>query len=200
MENLLAEHIKRKSEIRQRLQYFKSIRPEDYFYELCFCVLTPQTSARRGDKAISLLKEKKFHEKKINAAPILQSIVRFHNHKAKYLDDVKKNYSVIFEKIKNTENSFELRNWLAENIKGIGLKESSHFLRNIGHENLAILDRHILKNLAKYRVIKEAPKSLTRNKYLEIEEKFKEFGKDLNIPMDELDLLFWSHEAGEVFK
>ena len=200
MENLLAEYGKRKNEIRQRLKYFKSIKPEEWFYELCFCVLTPQTSARRGDKAISILKEKKFHEKKINTASILKSIVRFHNNKAKYLDEVKKNYSIIFEKIKNTKDSAELRNWLAENIKGIGLKESAHFLRNIGHENLAILDRHILKNLAKYKIIKEAPRALTRNKYLEIEEKFKQFGKDLNIPMDELDLLFWSMETGEVFK
>ena len=66
--------------------------------------------------------------------------------------------------------------------------------------NLAILDRHILKNLVVLGVIKEIPKSLTEKKYLEIEGKFEEFSKKINISMDELDLLFWSAEAGEVFK
>ena len=77
---------------------------------------------------------------------------------------------------------------------------NSHFLRNIGHRNLAILDRHILKNLHKLNVINEIPATLTPKKYFEIENKFIEFSNKVNISMDELDLLFWSQETGEVFK
>ncbi len=87
-----------------------------------------------------------------------------------------------------------------QNVKGLGYKESSHFLRNIGYKNLAILDRHILKNLKDLRVIRYIPKSLNKNKYLEIEDKFQNFSKRINISMDELDLLFWSIETGEVFR
>ena len=86
------------------------------------------------------------------------------------------------------------------NVNGIGYKESSHLLRNIGRKNLVILDRHILKNMIKYNAIKEIPKSLSKNKYLEIEDKFIKLAKENNISIDELDLLFWSMETGEVFK
>ena len=73
-------------------------------------------------------------------------------------------------------------------------------MRNIGYRNIAILDRHVLRNLVKHKVIKKTPKSLTKKNYFEIENKFKKFSKEINIPMDELDLLFWSFETGEVFK
>lgn len=37
-------------------------------------------------------------------------------------------------------------------------------------------------------------------KYLEIEEKMREFSVAIDIPMPHLDLLLWYKEAGEVFK
>lgn len=84
---------------------------------------------------------------------------------------------------------------------GFGMKEASHFMRNIGlFEDIAILDRHILKNLIEYDVISEIPKTLTVKIYLEIEQKMKEFAEKIKIPFTELDLLFWSEETGHVFK
>ena len=95
----------------------------------------------------------------------------------------------------------EAREWLVANIKGMGYKEASHFLRNIGlGENLAILDRHILKNLVLLGVINEAPASLSKRIYLEIEGKMAAFSQETKIPMGHLDLLLWYKEAGEVFK
>ncbi|MCP8310628.1 MAG: hypothetical protein L6N94_03925, partial [Candidatus Methylarchaceae archaeon HK01M] len=89
----------------------------------------------------------------------------------------------------------------AENVMGMGMKEASHFLRNIGlGEGLAILDRHILKNLRDYDVINQIPKSITKKVYIDIEDKMREFSKRIDIPMDELDLLFWSEETGMIFK
>ena len=82
----------------------------------------------------------------------------------------------------------------------MGWKEASHFLRNIGHRNLAILDRHILRNLVRAGVLHRLPKTLTAKRYLLIEEKFKDFAERMDIPMDELDLLFWSMETGEILK
>jgi len=95
----------------------------------------------------------------------------------------------------------EMREFLVRNIKGMGYKEASHFLRNIGlGENLAILDRHILKNLISLGVIDSIPKTLTRKKYLKIEKKMREFAKDIGIPMAHLDLVLWFKEAGLIFK
>jgi len=86
-------------------------------------------------------------------------------------------------------------------FKGLNYKEASHFLRNIGKgDELAILDRHILRNLKRYGVIEEIPNALTARKYLEIEEKMKWFSEKIDVPMAELDLLWWSEETGEIAK
>ena len=128
------------------------------------------------------------------------SKVRFYNNKSKYLLEWKDKHEKIIMVITKTKDSYKLREFLVENIKGMGYKEASHFLRNIGRRNLAILDRHILKNLVKYGAMKELLKSMTKKQYFEIEKKFMKFADKIGVPMDELDLLLWSMETGEVFK
>ncbi len=198
--DLLKEYEKRKDIIKKRLEDFSNIKKEDYFYEACFCILTPQSSAKQCWKAILLLKEKDFFNKEINPINYLNDRIRFHINKSKYLLEFKEKWPLIKEKLDEIKDDRELREFLVKNVKGYGYKESSHFLRNIGHRNLAILDRHILKNLHKLNIIDEIPKTLTPKKYFEIEQKFIDFSKKINIDMDELDLLFWSQETGEVFK
>ena len=96
---------------------------------------------------------------------------------------------------------YSAREWLVQNVKGIGYKEASHFLRNIGFgEELAILDRHILKNLKFFGAIEEIPRSLPRKKYFEIEKKMKKLAEKVKISMSHLDLVLWYKETGEVFK
>jgi len=101
----------------------------------------------------------------------------------------------------NNSNIIELRNLLTANIKGLGPKESSHFLRNIGKSDnkIAILDRHILKNLKELNIIKETTIK-SPSHYLKIEKEFIKLSKKLKIPLDELDLLLWSKENGKIFK
>ncbi len=200
--NKLKQHYNKNIKtIKNRLEEFKKIKEDkDIFHELCFCILTPQSNAKKCWRAVELLKEKDFLKKDFDVQKILIKNTRFYKNKSKYLILMKKNYNEIKNKIKTSKNPKEIRGFLVKNVKGIGYKEASHFLRNIGFENLAILDRHILKNLKKLEVIEEIPKTLTKNKYLEIEKKFHDFSKKIRIPMDELDLLFWSIEAGEVFK
>ena len=98
-------------------------------------------------------------------------------------------------------NVFECREWLVKNIKGMGYKEASHFLRNIGlGEEISILDRHILRNLNAFGVIEEIPESLGRATYLRIEKEMADFADRIKIPLPHLDLLLWYKEAGEIFK
>jgi N-glycosylase/DNA lyase len=132
--------------------------------------------------------------------------VRFHNKKAKYIIEArhlfKKNGTLsIKPRLSNFETPIEARDWLVRNIKGLGFKEASHLLRNVGMgQELAILDRHILKNLATYGVIEKVPASISKKKYLEIEKHMTEFSRIIKIPVAHLDLLFWYKETGEVFK
>jgi N-glycosylase/DNA lyase len=196
-------YIRDKYKIRRRLNEFKRVKSNDYFYELVYCLLTPQSSAVNADMVVSSLRKNHFQNRNLNPERFLfnkHTYIRFHKNKTKYLLDMKKRYDVILNQLQNGSPAPELREWLAKNVKGIGYKEASHFLRNIGYRNLAILDRHILKNLARVGVLKEVPKSLPGKIYFEIEKKFYNFSKKINIPMDELDLLFWSMETGKVFK
>ena len=200
MRELIIEHDRRKEEIRRRLEDFTNIKDSGrIFYELCFCLLTPQSRARICWNSILALKARNFLNNNIHPKNFLDG-VRFNNNKSRYLLEAKKKFSSVHHEIKTSKNNHELREWLVKNINGLGYKESGHFLRNIGFRDLAILDRHILKNLKRYDIIEEIPKALTRQKYLEIENKFKDFSKNIGISMDELDLLFWSMETGEVFK
>lgn len=201
MQNLQGEYSNRKEAIKARLKDFEVIGKGDIFYEMCFCICTPQSSARKSDLAIKSLIKADFKNKKLEPSEhLVKAGVRFHKNKGEYMKELKKDYKTHLNIINTLKDSFELREYLVKNVKGYGYKEASHMLRNIGHKDLAILDRHILKNLKNLKVIKEIPKTLTKNKYLEIENQFKEFSKKVSIKMDELDLLFWSQETGEIFK
>lgn len=201
--NLIEEYKKKKKDIKKRLQEFKEAgnrKKEDIFPELCFCLLTPQSNARYCDKAIQELKKKGLIFKGTASAiqAILKGRARFHNKKASYIVGAR---SCFDHNILKFGNALEIRRLLVKNIKGLGYKEASHFLRNIGMgRDIAILDRHILKNLKRYGAIDRIPSSLTLAVYLDIEAKARKFARSVNIPLEELDLLFWSSETGEIFK
>lgn len=200
---LIALHDIQRRAIRDRLSDFGAVSSGEYFYELVYCLLTPQSSAVNAGKAVNLLKENGFRTEEINPEQLLHQeefYIRFHRTKAKHLLRVKEQFPVIARHLSNGSSSHELRDWLVKNVRGLGWKESSHFLRNIGHRNLAILDRHILKNLVRAGVLRRLPKTLTPKRYLSIEKKFQNFSDQIGIPMDELDLLFWSMETGKILK
>lgn len=198
--------------IEDRIDGYKSIwfngNNEDVYKELAFCILTPQSKARGAEKAINGMLGAGVFWTGIedDLIPYL-NVVRFKNTKAKNLvilrEFMKDEEGRIFTKtlIDKIGDVFEKRVWLVKNIKGIGYKEASHFLRNIGFgDEIAILDRHILKNIMRLGVIDEIPKTITPKKYLEIEKKIEKYCREVEIPMDHFDLLLWYLEAGEVFK
>lgn len=200
MEWLFEAYAARRDEIQQRLEEFSLVEGDGIFYELCFCLLTPQSKGRRCDEAVTVLREKNFLANSVPLVPLLKRKTRFHHHKARYLQAMKQQYPLILERLASEHDPFVLRGWLVEHVEGMGMKEASHFLRNIGHRGLAILDRHILKNLVKCGVLNKLPRTLTTRTYLEIEQQLFAFSKRMGIDADALDLLFWSMETGEVFK
>ncbi|MBU2565643.1 MAG: N-glycosylase/DNA lyase [Candidatus Thermoplasmatota archaeon] len=201
----------KKDEILQRLKDFEQLwlngTDEGIFTELVFCILTPQSRAKLCWAAVKKLADKNLLLKG-NKNQIAKKLdgVRFKYKKAEYIVEARKQFLTegkisIKPQISQFSDVYDAREWLAQNVKGIGYKEASHFLRNIGlGENLAILDRHILKNLKLFRVTKEIPNSLSRKRYLEIEKKMREFAEKVKIPMSHLDLLLWHKETGEIFK
>jgi N-glycosylase/DNA lyase len=94
----------------------------------------------------------------------------------------------------------EARAWLVENVKGLGWKEASHFLRNVGYFDVAIIDRHILSNLREHGVIPDDKKGLTKRRYLEYEGILRRMADDLGMSLGELDLFLWYRKTGKVLK
>lgn len=200
---LVALHALNGTAIRARLADFAAVPPQDWFYELLYCLLTPQSSAVNAGRVVDALRTRMFFESAFNPAPVLadrKHYIRFHNTKAARLLALREQFSEISRRLSDGTPSRQLRQWLAENVDGLGLKEASHFLRNIGHRDLAILDRHILKHLAAAGVVRRVPGALTPRLYFSIERKFAAFADEVGIPMDELDLLFWSAETGQILK
>jgi N-glycosylase/DNA lyase len=87
-----------------------------------------------------------------------------------------------------------------EEVWGFGLKEASHFMRNIGYSGLAVLDRHVLRWMKLLGAIKEVPRSLTRRRYVELEQRFITLAEELGLKLEALDLLLWYASTGEVLK
>ncbi len=94
------------------------------------------------------------------------------------------------------------RDFLAMNrsIKGLGFKEASHFLRNVGFRGYAILDKHIVNSLREAGVIDKRLTPTSRRGYLAIEKRLRRFSREVRIDMDHLDLLLWSRKTGEILK
>ncbi len=210
VKELQALYSERRDAIQKRLRDFKEIlerNDDDVFAELCFCLLTPQSSAKTCWAAVSRLRERSLLSKgQANEIQPQLNDVRFGDSKAKYIVEARDLFTkdgklYLKSHLSSFTNPFELREWMVENVKGLGYKEASHFLRNVGlGEDFAILDRHILRNLKRMEVIPEVPVSITKKRYLEIEEKLRRFSWEIGIPLADLDLLFWSRETGWIFK
>lgn len=204
--------------MKRRLEYFERVykRENDkrLFAELAFCICTPQTKARSGAAAIIDLYNHNllFKGSEESIANILIKHVRFHNMKARNIVLARELYfpkekfilrERIDDAIKN-DSIVSLRNELAKEVKGYGLKEASHFLRNIGFgQKIAILDRHIMRVMSKLDILPESmtPKtSLTKNNYMSCEANLVEYSKKEKIPMEYLDFVFWYDATNDIFK
>ncbi|MBT4397179.1 N-glycosylase/DNA lyase [archaeon] len=190
----------KKSEVKfkvdQRLNEFEKNEP---FSELCFCILTANSTAERCiavqskvGKGFHTLSPSKLQKK------LKENGCRFHNKRSSYIIEARKKKQELTNSLKEL-NEKDLREWLAKNIKGLGYKESSHFLRNIGYKDSAIIDFHILDILEKNNLIKK-PKTLNKNNYLAIELKLKVLAKKLKLNLAELDLYLWYLETGKILK
>lgn len=204
------------------------------FYHLCFCLCAPQTTFKSNIKVIEDLKRfnlygrkdvsysKLYNEYYIPKLRALLRPVRFYNNKAKYLLEAKKKFPQVLNLIwkehgdycyLNKDCGYDKREWLVKNIKGMGMKAASHFLRNLGYDALAIIDTHIIRFLAKHSTAgwqnystneeclrKQATKI---SGYEDLEMWFQTIAGHMNLTTAELDALIWkkySNTSWEDFK
>lgn len=228
-EELTADYKNKKEKIKERLSQFDKFFNEPYswfyrdgelillpvekkddcriFEEIAFCIFTANTSAEMGAKAVDAVRNILMTGNAADMTRRLEGIYRFNNIRPAHIIHTR-NYlknSINFQlknKIISFKNKDELRDFFALNkdIKGLGMKEASHFLRNIGFKGYAILDKHIINSLHEFGILKNNQKPKNNKEYLEIEQKFKDFSKEIGIDIGELDLLLWSRKNGRILK
>lgn len=190
-------------EVRKRLESFQQLNGKGnqaWFSELCFCILTANSKAATAMAVQKEAGQEGFLQwpKSRLAEAIKGNKHRFHNTKARYIVEARK-----FRDIKSRlagKGEFEARDWLAQNVKGLGYKEASHFLRNVGHRNLAIVDRHILRAMKEHGLIEAYPDVLGKESYEKCEKLLGELCRKTGSCQAELDLYLWYLETGHVLK
>lgn len=192
-----------KSTIDLRLAEFESLGRKtsgELFKELCFCILTANYSAEGGIRIQREIGDGFLDLPEPELAKKLKTLgYRFPNMRAAYIAEARRHACSIRKTIGSFEDESELRDWLVMNVKGIGYKEASHFMRNIGYSDVAILDFHIIDVLAEHGLV-EKPKSMTKARYLEIESLLKKIARRAGLTLGELDFYLWYMETGKVLK
>ncbi len=189
-------------EIRRRLAEFKAFKKKgSLFPELCYCLMTANARAEAAWKTQAECGA----ELRGACAPKLANIflrqgVRFHNTKAKRVCEARCLAPRLRKIIYSFKEGKRAREWLVANVNGLGWKEASHFLRNVGFEDVAIIDRHVLRLMREAKLISKAPPTLNEKNYLALEEILEAEAKRLKMSLAELDLYLWSHETGVVLK
>ncbi len=178
---------------------FKTKSEDEWFSELCFCILAANSKQKTSAEIQAQLSHQGF---KTLSQETLANLIkinkhRFHNVKSKYIVEARQFSNV--KSILADKTETDARDWLVENIKGIGMKEASHFLRNTGSQNLAIIDRHIMDILHEHKIITK-PKSLKAETYKQIEKSCAEIASKLRVSLAKLDLMLWYLQTGEVLK
>jgi len=193
-----------KDTVDRRMSEFKVLgggNPDEIFDELAFCIMTANFNARRS---IDIQKAadgnfRRLGEKEL-AALLKEGGHRFPAARAKYISDAQEKALEIAREVARMKgDEAALRKWLAENVRGIGYKEASHFMRNIGFIDVAIIDFHIIDLLVRYGLIAR-PKTLTPKRYLEIETVLRDVARKASLNLAELDLYLWYMETGKILK
>jgi len=213
VDRLRAEYAQRRKEIRARLREFRRVgqtaSDSRLWEEMVYCIFTAGASAKMGLRSVDALRPllKTGAQAEMTKALVAAGAHRFPNARPGYVivtrNYLEESFSMqLRRRLDSFRDPVERRDWLAREprIKGLGYKESSHFLRNIGFKGYGILDKHIVRCLCELKVIDSPKPPTSRGRYLETEDRMRRFAAATGIDFDELDLLLWSTKTGEILK
>ena len=209
-ERLLYSYESRREAIRARLDEFAAIGREGdndrLLEELAFCIFAAGTSARHGTRCVERIRPVLLLGDRETLRESLRG-QRFYNLRSGFVHETRERLRSLC--------GLDLARWLADcpdreerrdrlvrdrAIMGIGMKEASHFLRNVGYRGYAILDKHIMRGLCDLGVVDSPERPSRPERYREIERRLHVFADATGIDADELDLLLWSERTGEILK
>ncbi|MCX7653839.1 MAG: N-glycosylase/DNA lyase [Fervidobacterium sp.] len=161
---------------------------EELFSELSFCILTANWSAQGGIKAQKLIGDGFIYLSEEDLAQKLREIGhRYPEARAKFIASNR----WILGQLRKLLLESDPREFFVKNVKGLGWKESSHFLRNVAFTNYAILDKHVLRTMMRYGIIQQIPKGWTKKRYLDYEERLRKVSVAFGEHLGKFDLYLW---------
>ena len=186
--------------------------------ELCFCLLSGNVAFELVKSTIEVLESKGFldfnwilEEQKSkeyifklfnepNFEPKKKNgELRKYRYPKKRSEEITKAAKLLYSNsslktmLEKTASDIEIRNFLAQNVPGIGIKESSHFLRNIGYSNsLAIIDIHVLNFLKQHNFVhSDDVLTLTESRYMKLEKILQNLADFPGLDLGIFDLSIW---------
>ena len=189
---------------------------EQLFEELICCILSSQVSYVLAKAAIQKLANADLvslnkpsisardYEKRVNS--VLKSSIlnngkkvhyRFPNLRARQIAELRNNIIQnnfnLFDIVYKQTDPLKIRNTLIDVISGVGPKQSSMFLRNIGRSyDLAILDRHVINYMVAVKITSDINiKKFNKNLYLNTEEELIQYALGIGYPVGCVDWAIW---------
>jgi len=211
IDDIKTAHVGRRNEIRGRLNEFQAVRQarndDRLWEEMVFCFFTGGCSAQMGLRSVEAVRPLLKEGDQTQLAKALTGVHRYPNERAKYIVHSRAFLETdcdlkLGDRLASFDCDLARRDWLAreKGIKGLGYKEASHFLRNIGYTGYAILDKHVLRCLTELKIIDDPKPPNTRSRYLTVEGKLRELTDTAQIDFDEMDLVLWSMKTGTILK
>jgi len=186
-------------------------RPEEIWRQKVFCVLSSQfNTAKAANIANQILQSVPFFDYSLSIRSIEEACFnllssgigyRFPKVRARQISlcwfpfsQIKDDYH---DFIKSFDSEEEAREKIRETFPGIGLKQASMFLRNIGaSKNLAVIDTHVIFYLRTCHGWNE--QQLTPSLYLKAENILREDASRYELDLNVFDVIVWS--AAKVLK
>jgi N-glycosylase/DNA lyase len=194
---------------------------EELWRELCLCILSSNLPYEMAQSSTSHLANKGYlnltwivktrNSQKLIANELSKPIYlprrvdgsfrkyRFPNQRAK---DIYRTASLVASKrnwlkqlLQTPDSEREVRNALVRHLSGVGLKQASHFLRNIGYsKRLAIIDSHVVSFLEGIGAVSDKNlKTITRKAYIELEGLLEKICDKHGLDLAVFDMAIWNY-------
>lgn len=174
----------------------------EVWYDLAFCIVSSQERTNRALAAANCLGAGYFRLMGSDDIPsaiadlFQESYIslRFINRKTQQLADsfqvLQNKRDYILDIATNFNTAYAAREFLMEHFPGIGPKQASMFLRNIGFgTDLAIIDSHIEKMS---RILIPQIYMSRKPNYADIEAELRQFADSRSVNLQTLDVILWS--------
>lgn len=220
IEDITIDVVKESAQSRSNIPDWKKLSEREIWIELVGCILGSRVSYDHALSALkrliqtdlvdqrAIIKNPSLMEKKISME-LSRSIYkplkkngtgrkfRYPNIRARHICQsalaIYSNGNTLKKFLKHKTDVI-LRDWISNNCSGIGPKQASLFLRNIGYsQRLAIIDSHVLKFMIEKELIHKPIRNIsTSSNYIELENTFVKYADNIGIQPGTLDLAIWA--------